>query len=108
MLPEVVREQRFAEMRSRSPRRRECDCGACKRCKKRAYGQYYRAHGKIRKTPSQSYGAMKTRKWRESRSRWAFWMIGYDGPNPTPQSAWPRIMEHANLYGLKRYGNVLT
>jgi hypothetical protein len=28
-----------------------------------------------------------------------YWMIGYDGPSPTPASAWPRMMEHAQRYG---------
>jgi len=28
------------------------------------------------------------------------WMIGYDGPKQTPQSAWPEIAQHVSLYGL--------
>lgn len=27
-------------------------------------------------------------------------MIGYDGPSPTPKSAWPLMAEHAMRYGL--------
>jgi hypothetical protein len=29
-----------------------------------------------------------------------YWMIGYDGPSPQPGSWWPRMMEHAQRYGL--------
>jgi len=29
-----------------------------------------------------------------------YWMIGYDGPRPQPGSWWPRMMEHAQRYGL--------
>lgn len=29
-----------------------------------------------------------------------YWMIGYDGPSPSPPSAWSKIIEHAQRYGL--------
>lgn len=48
-------------------------------------------------------GAAAMRKHRAQRLRdgWlAVWMIGYDGPKPYPESAWPRIAEHAIKFGL--------
>lgn len=50
-----------------------------------------------------TYGAEMQRRHRERREnagRMEYWMIGYDGPSPTPASAWPRMMEHAQRYGL--------
>lgn len=32
--------------------------------------------------------------------RLIIWMYGYDGPSPTPASAWPKIIEHMMRYGL--------
>lgn len=43
------------------------------------------------------------RAWREKRNREGlseYWMIGYDGPSPSPPSAWSKIIEYAQRYGL--------
>lgn len=47
-------------------------------------------HGRYKRTLAQAW---------EEIERCA-WMIGYDGPSPTPQSAWPVIEERARLFGL--------
>jgi len=45
-----------------------------------------------------------SRRYRERRNRTgleAYWMIGYDGPAPTPKSAWPEMIEYASVHGLR-------
>lgn len=47
-------------------------------------------------------GRQATQKYRARRLEQGvreYWMIGYDGPSPYPKSAWPTIVDHANVFG---------
>ena len=90
-----------------------CDCGShyCYYCRSLAATKAYDARKAAKRVAeakprilSMGSRARKMRAWRSKREkigRDAYWMIGYDGPSPYPASPWPRIIEHARLYGLE-------
>ena len=54
---------------------------------------------RLRATRRKQFGRSEF-KQRELEGLREYWMIGYDGPRPQPGSWWPRMMEHAQRYGL--------
>jgi hypothetical protein len=85
-----------------------CRCGShyCEPCRAREAARAWKARNPYQPKPRigpLTYRAEITRRYRERRERVAqkeYWMIGYDGPRPQPGSWWPRMMEHAQRYGL--------
>jgi len=79
---------------------------ACPSCIRRLRGiekrsLVYQAKRKPPPTP----GAKKQRRYKNRRLKLgldALWMVGYDGPPPSPESAWPATIAYYRLHGFPR------
>lgn len=88
----------------------KCLCGLCPTCQSRNRArrkQLKRKQGlptalELLTSEKAVSGRKNTQQYRRNRLHLGvkeYWMIGYDGPKPFPQSQWPKIIEHANLFG---------
>jgi len=106
-------EEHAARMRARKPiREKHCECGECGDCITRNM-LIEECAATLRADPfrqeSQNFHAAAQRRYRERRLKTGvreYWMIGYDGPAPRPTNVWPRIIHHAQLFGLLSRVNV--
>jgi len=101
-------EEHAARMRSRPKPKSPmcCACGECSRCITRYLASEAVAARRLAdpfRRDSENYHAAAQRQYKEMRLKTGvreYWMIGYDGPAPRPTNVWPRIIHHAQLFGL--------
>ena len=80
-----------------------------RRFRQKQYEDRYRAKKRALnppiKVPLMTYGAVKTRRYRQNRitnGLKEYFMLGYDGPQPTIKSTWSLIMDYHRYFSLKK------